>query len=339
MISRCGVILLCTLGGLGALPGCGGEGVPVGEEQNRASPIVRTAQQGPVKMTVTVDKREITLSERFSFAVEVVAAGGVDVEMPRVGEGIGDLVVRDFREHPVEPFEGGWRRRQEYRLDAFLCGDYLIPELTARFTDRRAGENSAARAEVKVDEFTLTVRSQAEGELDTTAFRDIKGPVPLPENRSWSLGMAGGLVSVVVLTLGVLWTSRRRSRPAPKPVISPHQWALGRLQNLVDDQLIERGLVHEFYFRLSMIVRLYLERRFAVMAVERTTEEFIMETRESPKLPVEYHGMLGNFLGACDTVKYAQHLPHADKIKEALNTAREFVDQSAEKEPRRVTTT
>ena len=313
------------------LPGCGDESRPV-EEGDQAGSFVQTAERGPVRMTITVNKREITLVERFTLTVEVVASRGIDVEMPRFNERQSGLAIRDHCEYPAESFEGGWRWREEYRLDAFLFGQYTIPKMTATFIDRRVAEALPVEAEVTVNEFTVTVRSQVKAKLDPTLFRDIKGPVPLPFDRSWAWGTSSGLAGVVVVTLVVIWVVRHRSREAPEAVTSPHEWALGQLQNLADEQLIERGLVHEFYFRLSMILRQYIERRFDVTALKRTTEEFMLETPGGPKLPVDFHATIGSFLRACDMVKFAQHAPHANEINEALNTARDFVNQSADNE-------
>ena len=90
-------------------------------------PIVQTAENGPVRMTITVSKGEITLAERFRLTVEVIAARGVNVEMPRLDGRTGDLAIRDYREYPPELFKGRQRLRQEYRLDVFLAGQYTIP--------------------------------------------------------------------------------------------------------------------------------------------------------------------------------------------------------------------
>jgi hypothetical protein len=58
-------------------------------------------------MSIAVNKREITLVERFKLTVEVVAARGVDVEMPRFAERVSGLAIRDHCEYPAESFEGG----------------------------------------------------------------------------------------------------------------------------------------------------------------------------------------------------------------------------------------
>ena len=119
--------------------------------------------------------------------------------------------------------------------------------------------------------------------------------------------------------------------------MSPHEWAFDQLQSLIDEQLVERGLVPEFYFRLSMIVRRYLERRFDLMAREQTTEEFMREAQRSLKLPDGCRTTVYSFLQACDMVKFARHAPQDDEIIEAINAARDFVARSAEDEGRQVT--
>ena len=308
-------------------------------DEDRAGPIVRVAQSGPMRMTITVNKREISLPERFELSVEVVAPHGVTVEMPPLGKHLGDLAIRDHREYPAEPVEGGWRRRQEYRLDAFVAGEHTVPELTARFIDQSAGEESLVESEVTVNEFTVTVTSLLEGEADPPEFRDLKGPVPLPADQSWAwiLWVGGGVAGAVVLTIVGVRVLRGPNRTTPEMVIPPHEWALDKLRGLIDEQLVERGLVHEFYFRLSMIVRRYIERRFDLMAPERTTEEFMLEVRGSPKLPTEYRAAVGAFLQACDTVKFARHAPPPDEISGTLDAARDFVVRSAETSPRQVT--
>ncbi len=337
MTMRPETILACLLACPLWLHGCDEQAVTPEAESAEAGPAFRAAERGPVKMTVKVDKGEITLAERLKLMVEVVAEEGVEVEMPRFGERLTDFSIRDYREYPAEAFEGGRRWRQEYDLDVFLSGEYTVPEMTAMFTDARGGADSIIEAGVTTDEFTVTVKSLMAGEFDPTAFRDVKGPVELPVTRTWAWAWwtGGTLGAVAFLVLVIIWLVRRARRPAPEIVVPAHEWAFDQLQALIDEQLVERGMIHEFYFRLSMIIREYTERRFGLMAPEWTTEEFLVEVQRSLKLPVEYRGMLGDFLTACDMVKFALYEPAADEIERALNASRDFIDQSADRSSRR----
>lgn len=339
MNARTGIILMCV-GGCWTTPfGCGNKVAPSPEEEGQVGSIVQTAERGPVRMTVKVDKGEITPAERFDLTVEVSGEEGVDVEIPWFGESFTDFVIRDHREYPVETLDQGWRRRQEYRLDVFLSGQYTIPDMTVTFTDRRAGGDPRADAKVTVSGFAVMVKPQLEGEIDQSMFRDIKGPVQLPPGRvrEWALWAAGGIAVAVGSTVLAVWVLRRRDLEAQETVMLPHEWAFNQLQSLIDEQLVERGLVTDFYFRLSTIVRQYIERRFDLMAPERTTEEFMWEEQRSSKLPDGYRTMAYRFLQACDMVKFARHTPQEEEIVKAINSARDFVSRSAEDEAHQVT--
>jgi hypothetical protein len=108
----------------------------------------------------------------------------------------------------------------------------------------------------------------------------------------------------------------------------PHIWALGQLDDLLAAKLIERGMVHEFYYRLSGIVRTYIELRFGLMAPERTTEEFLVEAERSDALGWGHKDLLGEFLGACDLVKYARHEPRGAEIDASTQAARRFISET-----------
>lgn len=314
--------------------GCDDPAGSTGEDGAKVEPIVKTVERGPVKLTVSVDKNVISLAERLELTIEAEAADGVDVEMPQFGEQLDAFAIRDFRNFPAEPIEGGRRWRQTYDLDVFVSGEYPVPELTVRFVDRR-DENNVIEGEITTDAFTVTVASLLEGEFDPTQFREVKGPVELPISRTWMWvwWVAGGTVAVGIAVWCVVWFIRWLRREQPEIQIPAHEWAYDELQKLLDEQLIEKGLVNEFYFRLSMIVRVYIERRFDLMAPEWTTQEFLIETQRSEVLPFEHRSTLGGFLQACDMVKFALHRPDDTEIEQAFDGARDFVSQTAESAP------
>ena len=305
------------------------------EESSSSGAIVKTAERGPVTMTVTADQGEITIADRLNLAIEVLAEDGVDVEMPEFGQELEAFAIRNYSTESAVPVGGKFRWRQAYELDIFVSGTYPVPALTVHFADRRKGEDNLIESNITTEPFEVTVTSLVEGEFDPTQFRDVKGPVELPISRTWAwVGWTlGGLAGVAVLAILTLWVVRRMRRPVPEIAIPPHEWAFDQLQRLADEQLVEQGLVHEFYFRLSMIVREYIERRFDLRAPERTTEEFLVEVRRDPLLNMQYRDMLGQFLEACDMVKFALYEPQTAEIEQAFNAARDFVDQTAARAP------
>jgi hypothetical protein len=172
----------------------------------------------------------------------------------------------------------------------------------------------------------------ADGEQPTD-FRDIKSPVDVPVERPlasrWPLGAAILLVVAAAVVVAFVLSRHRKRRHAVERIVPPHEWALAALESLAARKLIEQSMFHEFYFQLTDIVRQYIERRFSIMAPERTTDEFLRETRRDPTLRDDHKDLLGRFLRAADMVKFARHEPTAEEAGLAFTAARGFVDETA----------
>ena len=110
------------------------------------------------------------------------------------------------------------------------------------------------------------------------AFIAAHGPVPFV-TTNWpaliaAIVLGGGLVGGL-LAWGImrLLASRRRVEVPwvdPRPA---HVIALAALDALQTEQLPAQGKMKEFYFRLSEIVRAYLEKRYGFGALEMTSDE------------------------------------------------------------------
>jgi hypothetical protein len=287
---------------------------------------------------VKLDRAAITVGEKVSLTLEVVAASGVRITMPALDETLGAFAVRERRTPPDIP-EGDRRRWSHlYVLDTFAAGDQEIPALTVRFEDQRVEATGAGGApiegEIVTDPFVVPVASVLADDVQETDFRDIRAAIDVPVERAAGSRLAwiGGLILLVVTAIIVwIWIRRRRARVTAlaEPPVPAHDWARQQLAALEADDLVGQQRFHEFYFRLSDIVRQYIERRFGLMAPERTTEEFLREAERSDLLSIGHRELLRSFLHAADLVKFARHEPTVTEAGEALAGARAFVDQTA----------
>ena len=89
------------------------------------------------------------------------------------------------------------------------------------------------------------------------------------------------------------------------------------LQALLAENLPARGLIKEFYLRLTGIVRQYVEDTTGIWAPEQTTEEFLRHAG-SAVFPPDRSLRLAEFLEAADLIKYAGQQPHEGQIDEAI---------------------
>lgn len=336
------VVLACI--GLATSVGC--KESETGGDEQKDTGITRTRLRGPVNLTVQSDRGRASIAERFKITITVEAEDRVDVIMPEFGESLGTFAIRDFREKSARPIENGKRRWwQEYDIDCDLSGKYTIDPIAVKFVDRRkqsraqappttaTASQPGATNEVRTDSFELEVTSLLEGEFDPEKIRDVKGPVelPRPPRRWYGWWIAGAVVGLILLILLIRWILRRRRR-GPKIVqIPPHQWATEQLRQLIDEDLLGQDQVKPFYYRLNGIVRQYIELRFELTAPEMTTEEFLATLRDNDRLSAGHKGVLEPFMSACDMVKYAKYQPGREEIEQVFATARDFIDQTAER--------
>lgn len=291
------------------------------------------AVRGPVTLTVSAEPAVVTVGEPLRLTVEVMVADGVDVFMPVLEKDLGPFEVRLAQTPPDVPVSEGRRWRHTFTLDSFAAGLNEIPGVTVTFVDRRpesATPNGPIEGELTSDPLPITVRSVLAADQDDLELRDIKAEV-----RDFVRGPLAGLwPAAVAAILGLavaalaLFMARRRRGEAVQPVITADEWARARMDELQRAGLVEQGRVHEFYVRLSDIVRQYLERRFDLMAPERTTEEFLHEARAGTVLSLDHKDLLTGFLRAADMVKFALHEPSASESDVALAAARLFVDET-----------
>ena len=312
--------------------GCTGSDDGGDDSAAAGGPVESFTDRGPVQFRVTAEPGVLVVGQRLRLTLEAVAADGVEVIMPVIPETIGSFEVRSKSMPPDVPEPGARRFTHVYELDTFKAGEVDIVPFTLSYTDRRSGGEGATQRELLSDPLPISVRSVLAADEVESDYRDIKTTVAVPVETaipSWALAAGAVILTAAVLGALLIVLSRRRARrPVPVPPVPAHVWARRMLDRLEARRLLGDGRFHEFYFELSGIVRKYIERRFDIMAPERTTEEFLRETRRSSVLGDEHKTLLAGFLVAADMVKFALHEPSIAESEAALAAARRFVEQT-----------
>jgi len=335
-------ILLLTLI---VLAGCGGKEPP--KESASAEEIRKEWERGPLKVRFFIQPKEPMIIDPIRLTIEAEIEKDFELKRPAFGEGLGEFAIRDWREEKAKDENGKTLFRNEYELEVFLSGEYEIGPMVFSFKKKpgksahpgpekasEKPETSSSPGEdlyklktesVKIEVASLEEDSKAIGTLEPPA-----GPEDLPEPASallWYLlaGTAGAAALGALLLFGLRGRLRRVFVPPPPP---PHEIAYRELKALIDEDLVGAGKIKEFYFRLTFIVRQYIERRFGLRAPERTTEEFLQEAAGSGVLSVDHQALLRDFLNHADLVKYAKYDPEAEDIERSFEAARRFINET-----------
>lgn len=166
----------------------------------------------------------------------------------------------------------------------------------------------------------------AEEPVPMTDIHGIKPPEPAGFDPT---PLYFAAIGAAVLALAVfsffLWKHRRkRLRVRTVPGLSPEETALAALDELTDVEALEgKG----FYFRLSAVLRRYIQNRFGVNAPEMTTEELLPETRKLGMDPDLRQG-LKSLLQTADPIKFAEFPASVRAMEDHLLFARRFVKET-----------
>lgn len=171
-------------------------------------------------------------------------------------------------------------------------------------------------------------------EVDTSkAIKVIKAPLTAPYTFAEALPWILGGMGIVLLGLLIFYYLKKRKsaesvfKIRSKPKLPAHIIALNDLEDLRLQKLWQAGRVKEYYTTMTDIVRLYIEDRFEINAVEMTTDE-IMSTLRENLTDAEIKSKLGQTLTLADLVKFAKEKPLPLDNDNSLSNSIEFVKKT-----------
>ncbi len=296
-------------------------------------PITQEKSSDSVRVTLTLDRGSITTAQVANLSIRASVAPGFRIREPQIPRSLPEgLTVREDRAEPPAVGADGWSVSQRrVTIEPFLPGEAEFPSLTfeaepaAKPSGVSAGALSLATDPIRINVTSVLAPGQESEGL--APIKDVAEPSPAP-GRTWWL--FGGVAAFALAAALIGWLMLRRQSVAerPPPLIPAHELALRRLDALLAQGLIERGSIKPFYERASHILRQYIEDRFGLHAPERTTEEFLNESRASALLTEGDVALLERFLEHCDLVKFAKLPATPEQAGLAVATVRDFIERT-----------
>jgi len=145
------------------------------------------------------------------------------------------------------------------------------------------------------------------------------------DNWYWFLIIA--LVGVIVWLYFKYKNRPIEEKPEPKIIIPAHIKALEVLNQLKQNNAWESENKKQYYSNLTDAVREYLEDRYNIQALEKTTREIIADLKYV-NISVDDKYFLKEILKQADFVKFAKFKPNNEDGLMALNKSFEFVEKT-----------
>lgn len=296
---------------------------------------VAISASAKVSVNAKLDSVNLMMGSITTLSLEVVQDKGkpggfpmfrnVDPSLGYVGICGDSIELRtSFSVDTVELGSGRIQFNYKVPLQSFDSGTYRLPQFVY------VSESDSARSNA----LTLNVIP-----MKVTADDPIAGfaPVAEPEGKKffdfvpdwiadfwWII-----LIALLAIAAGV-WALRRYKKEGTvlkkKPEPTPYETAMRELKELKSKNLWEQGLEKEYFTRLTEILRIYLDRRFGINAMEMTSREIMDHLYESDVK--DKRDYVRQILSVADFVKFAKVRPlPADNIA-AYDNAVKFVEET-----------
>lgn len=242
---------------------------------------------------------------------------------PLFGDTLGGFTVLG---HSPLREEGETTTTAEIVVAKYDSGDAVLPPL--RFLCTLAGDT--ATRSIGTNEILLSIRTVP---VDTTQeIKDLKPPISIPLAWWEILLYAAGLSAVGALVYVLYrWRKKRAASltgEVPVALRRPaHVIAFDELGRLKEKKLWQQGLVKQYYTEVTEILRRYMENRYSLMALERTTDEILDDLRRL-RMKEELLGKADGLLRRADLVKFAKHQPVVKENEESIETVYDFVERT-----------
>ena len=269
-----------------------------------------TAQLGdPLKVRITVDPG---------------GAGTVDVS-PLATEWGSVQVLAGSWEPAVA---GSTTRVWSGTIAAYEMGSVTVPALSIPIT-------GGSEPEAATDAVTLTIEGVLKPEDKDKDIADLKSPASIPPDWRPLRRALFGLAALLAVSGLAWWLWRRyasKLAAVAAPVdpfrkLPPHVWVYEELQRLLARRLAEEGNIGLFYDELTRIVKQYLEGRYRIDLLERTTPEVAAALR-SAGAPPEAGTHTRALLESGDMVKFARLSAGPEDCRAAVEEAYRLVDMT-----------
>ena len=287
------------------------------------------AKAAPVSIKASLDSAYILMGKQTTLRLEIVQDRGVQGAFLNNN---GDTLTREvevIRSLKPDTTDLGSNReeiRREMIIQSFDSGLYTIPPFVYV-----AGKDTFSSNALALKVLPVEVDSMA-------TIHDYAG-VAEPNTRIWDY-LPDFIVDywwiflIVLLVAAAIFVWLRYIKgkkalplvPKKKPV-PPYEFAMQELNRLKAEKLCESGHEKEYYTRLTEILRVYLDRRFGINAMEMTSTQIMQQLRSNEDTRTSAP-VMKQILEMADFVKFAKVRPLPDDNQKAFNNAVTFVENT-----------
>ena len=282
-----------------------------------------------LKATASIDSVMLPIGQQTHLNLEVKQPKDVILDFPMYTDTLYDK-IEILDQTPMDSIvldEESLLLKKKYLITSFDTGFYAIPPIEIKINPASGGGAIYTNAmALKVITFEVDT---TQGIFDIKPVEDV--PYTIKEMVPW---IVGGVLFIAMI-LFFIWLFQRMKRKEPvfilrkeKPKEPAHVVALRNLETLKAEKVWQTDRVKEFYTSLTEILRVYIEERFDVPAMEQTSDEILKGLKTKEIEGESSTAVLKQILTTADFVKFAKGKPLPDENDMSMMNAFLFVNQT-----------
>lgn len=222
------------------------------------------------------------------------------------------------------------QQHMQLLITSFDSGYYAIPSF--KFIINKDTANK------KLTELLMLEVISVPTDTSITKVKDIKAPFDEPFDWHWYLPYAYWGLAILAALIILIIVIRKLTKKGPieividdTPKVPAHITALETLEKIKQQAIWKDNKTKEYYSEIADTVRLYIEERFKINALELTSDE-VIKVFKSQVVDSESKAKLTQILTLSDFVKFAKQIPIEVEHTLTLNNAFDFVNGTKREE-------
>lgn len=286
------------------------------------SVTIRSLSAQDVKASSQIDKDHYLIGDYIRLQIQVTTDSTNQLFWPQA-EGISSFDIISV--NPIDTIrqQSSYILNQEIVYSIYDSGKYAMPVI--QFQYKKAGGQQMNS--VFTDSINFTVGTLP---VDTTsAIKPIKGNLDVKVKNYLWLYILIGVIVLGIIGFGLYLTFFSKKsiknilpKTKPKPL---HERTLEKLKLLDEKKLWQRDEIKEYFIELTDILRDYMEQRYAVKAMESTSDEIISQLTHLQTDP-DLISKIAFILEVADMAKFAKSKPLPNENTLAMNYAINYVE-------------
>ncbi|MDQ7822916.1 MAG: hypothetical protein RDV48_09000 [Candidatus Eremiobacteraeota bacterium] len=277
------------------------------------SPSPEAPSEDQVTAKLSVDRNVIKIGDLINLNLEVTTPPEYTVEEPGPEQFLGDFEIRNTKKPVKNDHEGKIVTIYQFEIATFSTGKKILGPIPVRYS---LSPQDRTGREVLSNKLEITIESVLPKDQKNLDIKDIKPPIQVDYPRwYYLLGALLTIIALLAIYLIVRAIRRRKESLAAERYRSPEEIAEEKLRTLRESALLREGRIKEYYSALSEILREYIENRYDVAALDRTTSELYRELKET-RLTATSLNDIRTLLSQCDMVKFAKYIPEEPRFGE-----------------------